>query len=64
MSVPTEEAMRLLARKQYEDEGTIEIDNDAKVSRAYGNPDSGAYVEAWVWVEDPEREEESCTSTS
>ena len=37
------------ARAQYEDEGTIEIDDTAVVSRG---SDNGAYVQAWVWVED------------
>ena len=37
------------ARAQYEDEGTIEIDDNAVVSRG---SDNGAYVQAWVWVED------------
>lgn len=38
------------ARKQYQSEGSIEIDDGAKVSRG---GDTGAYVAAWVWVEDP-----------
>lgn len=37
------------ARELYHDEGDIEIDTDAPVSRGSG---SGAYVQAWVWVED------------
>jgi len=37
------------AREQYGDEGSIEIDEGARVSA--GN-DDGAYVEAWVWVDD------------
>lgn len=36
-----------LARKKHQKEGTIEIDDNAKVSE--GN-DNGAYVQAWVWV--------------
>jgi hypothetical protein len=38
------------ARELYHDEGEIEVDADARVSR--GN-DDGAYVEAWVWVPFP-----------
>lgn len=40
------------ARRLYEREGEIEIDDGAKVSRADDNPDAGAYVQAWVWVYD------------
>jgi hypothetical protein len=35
------------ARRMYESDGEIEIDDDAKISR--GAPD-GAYVQAWVFV--------------
>ena len=38
------------ARSLYHKEGEIRIDDKAKVSRN----DIGAYVEAWVWVEDSE----------
>lgn len=41
------------ARLIYADEGVIEIDDSAKVSRG---EDNGAYVQAWVWV--PERKGE------
>ena len=40
---------REAAKAQYEDEGSIEIDDNAAVSRG---SDNGAYVQAWVWVED------------
>lgn len=36
-----------LARDTLTKEGSLEIDDDAKVSE--GN-DNGAYVQAWVWV--------------
>lgn len=36
------------ARAQYHDEGTIEVDDKAKLSRSPDN--DGAYVQAWVWV--------------
>lgn len=35
------------AIRLFNDEGTIEIDANAKVSRS---DEDGAYVEAWVWV--------------
>jgi hypothetical protein len=38
------------AKKQFEDEGTLEIDPGAAVSMG-GDP--GAYVQAWVWVDNP-----------
>lgn len=47
---------RRQARKIYHDEGTIEIDDNAPISQAEGNPDRGAYVQAWVWVMDARTE--------
>jgi hypothetical protein len=44
---------RAQAVKQYYDEGFFEIDENAPVSQADGNPDRGAYVQAWVWIPDP-----------
>lgn len=41
------EKYREAARAQYEDEGTLEIDEGALVSEGC---DPGAYVQAWVWV--------------
>lgn len=35
------------AKRIHESEGSIEIDDKAKVSRG---DDTGAYVQAWVWV--------------
>jgi hypothetical protein len=40
---------RGLAKDQYEDEGTLEIDDNAIVSRC--DDGAGAYVQAWVWVQ-------------
>jgi hypothetical protein len=45
------------ARDLHQDEGTIEIDDGALVSRAARNPNKGAYVQAWVWVPDADCEE-------
>ena len=39
------------ARRIYQREGTIEIDDNARISRG---DDPGAYVQAWVWVYDDE----------
>src|SRR5437667_9669933 len=39
---------RKQARKNYQDEGFFEIDENAPISQAEGNPDQGAYVQAWV----------------
>lgn len=36
-----------LARKKHQKEGTIEIDDSAKLSEG---DDNGCYVAAWVWV--------------
>jgi hypothetical protein len=45
------EAYRKAAKRMFQDEGTIEIDDGATVSAGDAN---GAYVEAWVWVPDDE----------
>ena len=39
------------------DEGSVEVDDNALVSR--GDDVEGAYVEAWIWVEAPEKESEA-----
>jgi hypothetical protein len=44
---------RAQAVKQYYDEGFFEIDENAPVSQADGNPDRAAYAQAWVWIPDP-----------
>lgn len=36
-------------------EGELEVDDTARVS---GCGDGGAYVEAWIWVDDPSEEYE------
>lgn len=52
---PTDEQMREAAKNEYEREGEIEIDDNAAVSRG---DDTGAYVQAWVWVSFDEAEGE------
>jgi hypothetical protein len=42
---------RKLAKTTYEHKGVLEIDTNASVSR--DDEDAGAYVQAWVWVENP-----------
>lgn len=39
-----------LAQEEYQREGTLEIDSYARVSVS---DDGGAYVQAWVWVDNP-----------
>jgi hypothetical protein len=51
----TDEEYRQLARKKWQDEGECEIDRNAVVSVS---EDNGAYVQAWVWVDDPPETEE------
>ena len=49
------------AREEYGRDGEIEIEEGAVVSRGSDRSrgsDPGAYVQAWVWVSDPEGEEE------
>lgn len=44
---------RAAAKRLWGDVGSIEIDDDAKVSRADdSDAEPGAYVQAWVWVDD------------
>ena len=43
----SDEWFRNQAKSTYHEEGQIEIDINARVSRG---SDDGAYVEAWVWV--------------
>jgi hypothetical protein len=47
----TDDEFRSAARNQYGSEGEIEIDANATVSRG---EDNGAYVQAWVWVDEDE----------
>lgn len=39
----------IVTKRRWHDEGVIEIDDTARISRGR---DSGAYVQAWVWVSD------------
>ena len=57
MKRPTIAQYRQAAIQQYHDEGRIEVDPNAKVSRDPLNTDKGAYVQAWVWVDDADTEE-------
>jgi hypothetical protein len=43
------------AREQYQCDGEIEVDDNATVSMG---AEHGAYVAAWVWVEDAQPEED------
>ena len=53
---------RSQATYDYAEDGVLEIDGEAKVSRTDEDNDDksargGAYVQAWVWVDDPEEDE-------
>ena len=39
-----------MAKDEYQDGGTLEIDSNAVVSIS---EDNGAYIQAWVWVSNP-----------
>jgi hypothetical protein len=55
--LPTDAQMVAAAKTRFiHEEGNIEVDDDAKISRADGNPSRGAYVQAWVWVPDEDAE--------
>ena len=47
-----DEAYRLAAQRRTDDE--LEIDDTAVVSRGCG---TGAYVQAWIWIDNTELEE-------
>ena len=52
-NLPTDAQMVEAAKTRFiHEEGNIEVDDNAQVSRADGNPCRGAYVQAWVWVPD------------
>ncbi len=53
MKQPTRKEMIAAARGLYQSDD-IEIDHNPKLSRAEGNPENGAFVQAWVWVSDEE----------
>lgn len=50
--LPRTVAIRRLANDRYGSEGTIEVDDNAKVSELETTEnENGAYVQAWVWVD-------------
>ena len=49
---PTNQQLVEYAQAVLAHEGEIEFDDDAAVSRSDDNGHRGAYVAAWVWVED------------
>lgn len=53
------EALRARARAEYADEGRIEIDENAQISAADSEDEpEGCYIQAWVWVEYDDAEED------
>jgi hypothetical protein len=54
MARPSDEQYRTWARADIGKTDGIVIDSDAQVSYA----DDGAWVAAWIWIADPEPEEE------
>lgn len=55
MAKPTNEQYIKAARRLFEEEGTLEIDDSPTVSRG---DDPGAYVQYWCWVPDDEASQE------
>lgn len=43
---------RAAAKYAFHNEGTLEIDDNARVSRPSKESGNGAYVAAWVWVDE------------
>lgn len=57
VKVGTRAWFRERAKEMYEDEGTLEVDEGAKVSISEDQSGpTGAYVQAWVWVPLPDGE--------
>lgn len=57
MRKPTDKQFIEAARRMYQRDGEIEVDDNAKLSRG---DDPGCYVQAWVWVYDSDcRKEEA-----
>jgi hypothetical protein len=48
MKYPKNADYVLTAQSMFNDEGTLEVDDNAKVS--IGDKAEGGYVQAWVWV--------------
>ena len=55
MRAMTREKYIELARMQYQDDGAIEIDGNAKISQ--GADGQGSYVAAWLWVYNQDKED-------
>jgi len=53
---------RAAASRIHAEEGTLEIDEGARVSRS--PDDEGAYVQAWVWVYDDDIQDEDLTAAA
>ena len=53
---PSDEVLVELAREEHQRCGEIEVDDDAVVCRGC-DPITGAYVQAWVWVDLPKKED-------
>lgn len=54
----TDKDYRQLAKQTYAEDGILEIDDDAPVSVSEDRQGvRGAYVQAWVWVDAPPKED-------
>jgi hypothetical protein len=58
MSMPTVEQYRAAAKRLFNEDGCIEVDDRAAVSEQAPGGDAGRYVQAWVWVPDEEAQQE------
>lgn len=52
--LPTNQQMIAAARQLHQEDGHLEIDDNAVVSRSEDNEAEGAYVQAWLWIDDEE----------
>jgi len=52
--IPSQANIREMARREYQHEGTCEIDDNATISYS---TDGGAYVQAWLWVDFPREDQ-------
>ena len=52
----TDDWYRKRAKELFQEDGRIEVDEDAVVS-SNKDGDEGAYVQAWIWVSDDDRDD-------
>lgn len=47
------------ARREFAEDGVLEIDDEPLISSGFGDGTDGVYVQAWVWVDKPVGEQDA-----